>query len=104
MITDFDPLRTLASCEKFGPMKNRASIKSWWQPLPVWLKGVTLLLGFPGWLFIAFSVLSGQAKSVEAFVAFAIFAAVTILNIIFDHHNRRGERKRSSLDVSGSGE
>lgn len=85
-------------------MKTRTSYISWWRPLPIWLKGMTLLFGYPAWLFIAYCVLSGQAKSVSAFIAFVIFAAVVILHLIFDRRNRRGEHVRSGLDFSGSGE
>lgn len=85
-------------------MKTRASLGIWWRPLPVWLKVVSVLLAFPAWLFIAYCLLSGQAKSVAAFVAFAIFAAVAILHLIFDRRNRQGDHERSGLDVPGSGE
>lgn len=83
-------------------MKTHTSLKSWWRPLPVWLKAVTLIVGFPAWLFIVYCVLAGQADSIAALVAFLIFAAVAILHIIFDRRYRRGDHERSGLDVSGS--
>lgn len=85
-------------------MNTRASFGSWWRPLPNWLKGMTLLLAFPAWLFIAYCVLSGQAKSAAACLAFVVFATVTILHLIFDRRNRRGDHERSGFNISNSGE
>lgn len=82
-------------------MKTLASLKSWWRPLPVWLQAVTLIIGFPAWLFIAYCVLSGRAESGAAFVAFVMFATVAIVHIMFDRRNRRGNHESSGLDLSG---
>lgn len=99
-----DPLPTSMGCDNIAPMRTGASFSKWWRPLPLWLKGVSLLFGCAAWLFIGYSVLSGQAKSETAFLAFVVFAAVAILHFIFDRRNRRGEHERSGFDVSDGGE
>jgi hypothetical protein len=82
-----------------------ASYKIWWQPLPRWLKAVTVLVAYPSWLFIAYCVLTGQAKSASALYAFSAFAIVAMLHITFDNRNRRGNRERhGGVDLSDGGE
>jgi hypothetical protein len=85
-------------------MEDSSSFKSWWQRLPAWLKGATILVAFPAWLCIVYCVLTGQAKSTSAFAGFASFAVVAILHIVFDDRNRRGIRERHGGIDFGGGE
>ena len=85
-------------------MKLSASFKSWWRPLPLWLKGVTVVVAFPAWLFIGYCVLTMQAKSTSALAAFGTFAIVALLHIVFDDRNRRGIRKPPGGIDFGGGE
>ena len=62
--------------------------------MPHWLKGVTVLVGFPVWLFIVYCVVVGNAKSTEAFFAFGVFAIFVMLHIVTDSRNRRGFPER----------
>jgi len=74
-------------------MKRATSYQSWWKPLPLWLKLVTVCGAYPAWLFIIYCVLSGQAKSWGALFAFSIFASCTLLHIVFDRRNRLPNRE-----------
>lgn len=83
-------------------MDRPVSYRSWWQPLPVWLKLVAICGAFPAWFIIAYCVLTGQAKSWAALIAFAVFAICTVLHIAFDQRNRRGGIIRHrGFDVGG---
>ncbi len=86
-------------------METRISCDSWWRPLPLWLKLLTILAAFPAWLLIIYCVLTGQAKSTEAFAAFSVFAFCAAIHIIFDTRNRERRRERSGgLELSDGGE
>ncbi len=82
-------------------MTDHAPPKDWWRTLPLWLKGLTLLVATPAWVFIIYCVLSGRAKTVAAFLAFAVFVAVTLVHIIFDKRNPRGDWESNGIDFGG---
>lgn len=69
-------------------MERATSYRSWWQPLPTWLKTVTLCGAYPAFLYGIYCILVGQEKSWQAIIAFGIFAFCTILHIVFDRRNR----------------
>ena len=71
-------------------MEAGESYGYWWRPLPLWLKGVTVLVAYPAWFFGVYCILTGQAKSTAAFSAFVVFAVTALLHILFDNRNRRG--------------
>lgn len=101
----FPPIVEIAFLGIRHSMKTPASFSSWWCPLPRWLKVVTALGVYPPWLFIIYCVLTGQAKSVGALVAFSVFAFCTVLHIIFDSRNRRdGRGANGGFDLSDGGE
>lgn len=89
------PLQALLRKSYIVQMETLAPLRSWWQPLPLWLKLITVLIAFPAWLFIVYCVLEGQAKSPAAFFAFAAFTLCAILHITFDSRNRRSGRESS---------
>ena len=86
------------------PRRERPRL-SWWQPLPLWLKAITVLVAYPAWLFIAYCVLTGQAKSIAAICAFVAFSITALLHIMFDRRNRRGGQEyHGGLDLTGGEE
>ncbi|WP_138984430.1 hypothetical protein [Sphingobium yanoikuyae] len=81
-------------------MKAGETLVGWWQPLPSWLKGITLLIAVPAWAFILVCIFDGNAKTGTALAAFCVFFAVTGLHIIFDIRNRKGHREPAiGLDI-----
>ncbi|MFN3474384.1 MAG: hypothetical protein ACK4ZW_10100 [Blastomonas sp.] len=82
-------------------MKISQPFGHWWQPLPLWIKGVTVLVGFPAWFFIVYCAAIGNAKSTEAFSAFGVFATIVVLHIVMDSRNRQGIPERGGgADIS----
>ncbi|PKP90145.1 MAG: hypothetical protein CVT77_15885 [Alphaproteobacteria bacterium HGW-Alphaproteobacteria-16] len=56
----------------------------------------------PAWFVVAYCVLTGQAKSTVALLAFSAFFIGTALYIVFDQHNRQSNaRERRGLDLLG---
>lgn len=84
-------------------MDRLEAYRSWWQPLPAWLKLVTVMGIYPAWLFIVYCVFTGASKSQEAVIAFAIFAIGTLLHIAFNGRNRSSGQKEGGFNFS-SGE
>lgn len=68
---------------EFGP-PHKGNTAGWWRRLPRWLKIVDLVVVLPAWLFIVYSVLTGQRETIAAYCAFAAFTAVAILHIRVD--------------------
>jgi len=75
--------------------------RSWWRPLPGWLKLVTVLGIYPAWFFIVYCVFTESAKSREAIIAFCIFFIGTMLHILFDRRNRGGTEESGGIDFFG---
>lgn len=99
------PLHTLPTCDYIASMEAGASYKSWWRPLPKWLKGVTVLVAYPAWILIVYCILTGHAKSTAALFAFVAFAITALLHVIVDSRNRRGDPEvHGGLDLTGGGE
>ena len=72
--------------------------RSWWRPLPAWLKLVTAAGIYPAWFFLIYCVFTGASKSREALFAFGVFAAGALLHIAFDRRNRGGNPDRGGFD------
>ena len=82
-------------------MDRLESHRSWWRPLPIWLKLVTVVGIYPAWLFIVYCVFTGASKSQEALIAFGVGVIGTLLHIAFDRRDQGGGREQSGFDVSG---
>jgi len=82
-------------------MDRLEAYRSWWQPLPAWLKLVTAVGIYPAWLFIVYCVFTGASKSREAMLAFGVFFIGTLLHIAFDRRNRGSSRERNGFDFFG---
>jgi hypothetical protein len=82
-------------------MDRLEAYRSWWRPLPAWLKLVTVVGVYPAWLFIAYCVFTGASKSRGALFAFGIFAVGALLHIAFDRRNRRAGGERGGFDFFG---
>lgn len=82
-------------------MDRLEAYRSWWRPLPAWLKLVTAVGIYPAWFFIAYCVFTGASKSREALLAFGIFMIGTLLHIAFDRRNRSGDREQGGFDFFG---
>jgi hypothetical protein len=72
---------------------DSSSYGAWWQPLPVWLKAMTIIIAYPSAFFMAYLIFTGRSKSGQALIAFCVFAFVTLLHAVFD-----GRKQRSSSD------
>jgi hypothetical protein len=75
--------------------------RSWWRPLPLWLKVVTAAGIYPAWFVIVCCVLTGASKSLAAVLAFGVCTAGTLLHIARDHRNRGDGRERGGFDFFG---
>ncbi|RYE65475.1 MAG: hypothetical protein EOO81_12640 [Oxalobacteraceae bacterium] len=82
-------------------MKRLEAYRDWWRPLPVWLKLVTTVCIYPAWFFIVYCVFTGASESQEAFLAFGVFMAGTLLHIAFDRRNRGDCREPDGIDYLG---
>ncbi|MCC2977944.1 hypothetical protein LK533_14830 [Sphingomonas sp. PL-96] len=82
-------------------MDRLQSYRSWWQPLPAWLKLVTLVGIYPAWLFIVVCVCTGASKSKEALLAFGVCVIGTLLHIAFDHRDHGNPQQRNGVDFGG---
>ena len=94
-------LRTFKAESILLVMDRLEAYRSWWRPLPAWLKLVTAAGFYPAWLFIIYCVLIGAAKSVAALIAFGICLVVALLHIAFDRRNRDGIPERGGIDFIG---
>jgi hypothetical protein len=98
-------LQTLLNDVYVALMETRVTLKSWWQPLPLWLKLVTILITYPAWFFILYCIFSGQAKSMAAIWAFGAFAFSAVLHIIFDSRNsQRGRHTHRGFEMMDGGD
>ena len=76
--------------------------RSWWRPLPAWLKLVTVLGIYPAWCFIIYCVFADASKSLEAIIAFGVCMIATLLHMMFDCRNREDDgREHGGLDFLG---
>jgi hypothetical protein len=82
-------------------MDRLKAYRSWWRPLPAWLKLVTAAGIYPAWFFIVYCVFTGASKSLEAVLAFGVCTIGTLLHIAFDGRNRGGSREHGGVDVFG---
>lgn len=57
---------------------------AWWKGLPNWLKLVYVLVAIPAWMFMAYCVFTRQDRGPAMYLAVGIFAAVALVNLIFD--------------------
>ncbi|OHC93488.1 MAG: hypothetical protein A3H25_06680 [Sphingomonadales bacterium RIFCSPLOWO2_12_FULL_63_15] len=86
-------------------METRVTLKIWWQPLPLWLKLVTIFITYPAWFFVLYCIFSGQAKSIAAIGAFCAFAFSALLHIMFDSRNRqRGRQTHRGFEMMDVGD
>jgi hypothetical protein len=68
----------------------------------VWLKLVTVCCAYPAWIFVLYCIVTGQAKSLGALMAFSVFVVCALLHIIFDNRNRlTGQKEGGGLDLFG---
>jgi hypothetical protein len=82
-------------------MNRLETYRSWWRPLPVWLKLLTVVGFYPTWMFLIYRVFTGASKSREALIAFIICFACVLLHIAFDKRNRVGGRDGRGIDFFG---
>lgn len=84
-------------------MQRLRSYRSWWQPLPAWLKLVTLLGIYPAGSFMVFWILTGASKSTEALLAFGVCLLCTRMHAADDSLGR-GEGQAGNGVSFGDGE
>ncbi|URW74535.1 hypothetical protein M9980_08065 [Sphingomonas donggukensis] len=82
-------------------MDRFKSYRSWWRPLPAWLKLITVLGIYPAWLFIVYCACTSASKSQDALLAFGVFALGTVLHIAFDRRNRGAGPEQGGDDIVG---
>lgn len=79
-----DPASIGSSLRLDRSMKLIAFFKGWWRPLPLWLKGATLIAAYPAWFLLLYCILTGQARNPLTVVAFGIYLIVALLHLAYN--------------------
>jgi hypothetical protein len=73
----------------------------WWRGMPFGLKLLFAFVAMPAWLVGGYCVLTGQNRSTAAYAAFAVFAAATLVMIIFDRRKSVSGYEGNGIDFGG---
>jgi hypothetical protein len=66
-----------------GTRDHGKDTPSYWRVQPLWVKFITIAVGLPAWLVLAFGVLTGRVDGDVEAVSFGLFLAVAILQLLF---------------------